>query len=381
MIDNLLADPASGLSPALQSFFSGVQDVASNPASHPSRQQMLSQGEALVARFQTFSARLTEMRYGVNRQISDTVNEINYAGRQHRAREPADHAAADRRQPPGQRSARRAHRAAGASSTSWCAPPSWSSPTAASTCSSATARAWCSARRPTRWPRGPRRRIRRTTACSMSRALPAFELQSRKPARRHARRRCSPSAARRWMSRRTSSDAWPRCWRRPSTISIAWAGPQRRAGAGLLRRARCGRGRQPEQRRHRRHRGSQQRRRRADRQRLPPAARGGTWTLTRLSDGTQSTFAAFPQTIDGVTLSLASGAASNGDSFLIQPTRNGARDIAVALTRHREDRGGCTGTQRSRPGQHRQGHDQRRRGHGHHQRRVRRAGRVDARRS
>ncbi len=27
-IDNLLADPASGLSPALQSFFSGVQDVA-----------------------------------------------------------------------------------------------------------------------------------------------------------------------------------------------------------------------------------------------------------------------------------------------------------------------------------------------------------------
>ena len=59
---------------------------------------------------------------------------------------------------------------------------------------------------------------------------------------------------------------------------------------------------------------------------------GGTWTLTRLSDGTQSTFATFPQTIDGVTLTLASGAASNGDSFLIQPTRNGARDIAVALS-------------------------------------------------
>jgi flagellar hook-associated protein 1 FlgK len=58
----------------------------------------------------------------------------------------------------------------------------------------------------------------------------------------------------------------------------------------------------------------------------------GTWTLTRLSDNTQTTFAAFPQTVDGVTLTLASGAVANGDSFLIQPTRNAARDIAVTLT-------------------------------------------------
>jgi len=36
-IDNLLADPSAGLSPALQSFFSSVQDVASNPSSVPSR--------------------------------------------------------------------------------------------------------------------------------------------------------------------------------------------------------------------------------------------------------------------------------------------------------------------------------------------------------
>jgi flagellar hook-associated protein 1 FlgK len=58
----------------------------------------------------------------------------------------------------------------------------------------------------------------------------------------------------------------------------------------------------------------------------------GTWTLTRLSDNTQTTFAAFPQTVDGVTLTLASGAGANGDSFLIQPTRNATRDIAVTLT-------------------------------------------------
>ena len=57
----------------------------------------------------------------------------------------------------------------------------------------------------------------------------------------------------------------------------------------------------------------------------------GTWTLARLSDNTTSTFATFPQTVDGVTLSLASGAAANGDSYLIQPTRTGARDISVAI--------------------------------------------------
>jgi len=76
-IDNLLADPVSGLSPALQDFFAGVQDVASNPASIPSRQQLLSQGASLVARFETFSARLTEMRSGVNQEISNTAGEIN----------------------------------------------------------------------------------------------------------------------------------------------------------------------------------------------------------------------------------------------------------------------------------------------------------------
>ena len=58
----------------------------------------------------------------------------------------------------------------------------------------------------------------------------------------------------------------------------------------------------------------------------------GNWTLQRLTDNTQTTFTTFPQTVDGVTLNLASGAANNGDSYLIQPTRNGARDISVALS-------------------------------------------------
>ena len=51
-IDNLLADPTAGLSPALQSFFAGVQEVAANPSSVPARQAMISSAQALASRFQ-----------------------------------------------------------------------------------------------------------------------------------------------------------------------------------------------------------------------------------------------------------------------------------------------------------------------------------------
>jgi len=76
-IDNMLADPNAGLSPTLQAFFSGVQDVASNPSSVPSRQQLISLAEGLVARFQSFDARLSDMRTSVNKQLFDVTAEIN----------------------------------------------------------------------------------------------------------------------------------------------------------------------------------------------------------------------------------------------------------------------------------------------------------------
>jgi flagellar hook-associated protein 1 FlgK len=81
-IDNLLADPTAGLSPALQDFFNGVQDATSNPASAASRQAMLSTAESLAARFQGMSARLTEISSGVNGQIVSNVGEINSFARQ-----------------------------------------------------------------------------------------------------------------------------------------------------------------------------------------------------------------------------------------------------------------------------------------------------------
>ncbi|MBU0592510.1 MAG: flagellar hook-associated protein FlgK [Gammaproteobacteria bacterium] len=76
-LDNMLADPSAGLSPALQDFFSGVNDAAANPASVPSRQSMLSSSDALVSRFQALDQRFREIRNGVNSQITSSVSLIN----------------------------------------------------------------------------------------------------------------------------------------------------------------------------------------------------------------------------------------------------------------------------------------------------------------
>ena len=76
-IDNLLADQTAGLSPALQGFFKGVQDMAANRASLPSRQAMLSAADTMATRFQALDARLGEIREGVNTTIEASVNIIN----------------------------------------------------------------------------------------------------------------------------------------------------------------------------------------------------------------------------------------------------------------------------------------------------------------
>ena len=81
-IDNLLADPAAGLSPAMSGFFKSVQEMAANPASLPARQAMLSASQSLVARFQAIDERMTEIRTGVNAQITSEVTAINSYAKQ-----------------------------------------------------------------------------------------------------------------------------------------------------------------------------------------------------------------------------------------------------------------------------------------------------------
>lgn len=76
-IDNMLSDPQSGLSPALQEFFSGIQEVASNPTSIPARQAALSSAESMVSRFHSLAGRLDEIGQGVNSQVLSSVSLIN----------------------------------------------------------------------------------------------------------------------------------------------------------------------------------------------------------------------------------------------------------------------------------------------------------------
>ncbi|MBY0440489.1 MAG: flagellar hook-associated protein FlgK, partial [Burkholderiales bacterium] len=59
---------------------------------------------------------------------------------------------------------------------------------------------------------------------------------------------------------------------------------------------------------------------------------GTSYSVTRLSDNVVSgPFATLPQTVDGVSLSLGSGTPAAGNSWLIQPTRFGARDLGLAV--------------------------------------------------
>lgn len=79
-ISNLVADTTTGISPALQDFFSSTQNLASSPngtAGAAARQSVLSSAESLVARFQSLQTRLDQTRENVNDQIVNSITSIN----------------------------------------------------------------------------------------------------------------------------------------------------------------------------------------------------------------------------------------------------------------------------------------------------------------
>jgi flagellar hook-associated protein 1 FlgK len=81
-IDNLLSDPDAGLAPELERFFAAVNDVAANPASVPSRQTMLAGASSLVGRFQALDNRLNEINQSINAQVESTVSSVNAYARE-----------------------------------------------------------------------------------------------------------------------------------------------------------------------------------------------------------------------------------------------------------------------------------------------------------
>jgi flagellar hook-associated protein 1 FlgK len=329
-IDNLLADPNAGLSPALQSFFSAVQDVASNPASVPSRQAMISQAQALQSRFQAFSARLSEIRSGVNRQISDTTSQISSLAQDlAHINDQIIQSQSSATQPPNDLLDKRDQLVSdlnklvrtsvvkdaggtvnvfiGTGQTLVLGTQSFALSAAPSVADSANYDISYLANG----------NVIPLNGASLQGgslgALLAFRGETLDSVQNNLGRVAVVLAQTFNDQHNLGQDLNGALGQNFFNVPAAQvlvngnnggtaAITATNATAGALT-------------------GSDYR----------LSFNAGTWSLLRLTDNTQTTFAAFPQTVDGVTLNLASGAAGNGDSFLIQPTRNGARDISVAL--------------------------------------------------
>lgn len=76
-IDNMFSDPAAGIAPAIRDLFSAINAVANNPASIPARQTFLSNARSLADRFQGMDDQLTNMANGLTGQIAGSVRSIN----------------------------------------------------------------------------------------------------------------------------------------------------------------------------------------------------------------------------------------------------------------------------------------------------------------
>ncbi|HYP71641.1 MAG TPA: flagellar hook-associated protein FlgK [Variovorax sp.] len=76
-IDTLLADRTSGLQPLLQTFFDSVQGVANTPADSAARQQLISSAQALANKFRSTDQYLSDMNSSVNDQITSSASQIN----------------------------------------------------------------------------------------------------------------------------------------------------------------------------------------------------------------------------------------------------------------------------------------------------------------
>ena len=76
-IDTLLSDQAAGLSPLMQSFFASVQGVANTPADPAARQHLISSAQTLANKFRSTDQYLTDLNASINDQIVGSAAQIN----------------------------------------------------------------------------------------------------------------------------------------------------------------------------------------------------------------------------------------------------------------------------------------------------------------
>lgn len=76
-IDNVVADPDTGVATSIQQFFNAMQDVADTPSSTASREVLLNKSQFLVEQFNELSSWLSGVRNQVNGDIRGSISEIN----------------------------------------------------------------------------------------------------------------------------------------------------------------------------------------------------------------------------------------------------------------------------------------------------------------
>ncbi|MCW8931347.1 MAG: flagellar hook-associated protein FlgK [Gammaproteobacteria bacterium] len=80
-VDNVLANPDSGLTPTIEGFFSALQEANDNPSSTPARQVLLTEANTMTERFKLLDDRFIELNDQVNQQLVDITQEISDAAR------------------------------------------------------------------------------------------------------------------------------------------------------------------------------------------------------------------------------------------------------------------------------------------------------------
>jgi flagellar hook-associated protein 1 FlgK len=330
-LDGILADPAAGMSPAIQDFFGGVQDVAANPASVPSRQAMISLGQSMVARFQSLDARFNEIRDGVNSAIDGTVREINAFAQQiaklnnqilssgNAPTTPANDLLDQRDQLVSQLNELVRVSVVPQSDGSYNV--------FIGTGQSLVVGAQALSLEASVSPEDPQGRAIGYAVAGTSVSLPpsslqggalggllAFRSEALDPAVNQLGRVAAVLANTFNQQMRLGQDL------RGNLGGDFFAAPQAtvqarttNSGSGVLAATLSDPGQLV-----------------ASDYRFTFSA--GSWIVDRLSDGTSQTFASLPQTLDGVTVNLASGTPAAGDSFLVMPTRYVARDMRVSMT-------------------------------------------------
>ncbi len=79
-VDRIVADPTTGLSPSIQSFFDAMQAVADDPASTATRQALFSQTDLVIERLKILDNQLNSQRISINSELEAVSGQITTIG-------------------------------------------------------------------------------------------------------------------------------------------------------------------------------------------------------------------------------------------------------------------------------------------------------------